>query len=67
MGCVVNGPGEASFADIGLCGGKQQAAIFKQGKLIKTVMEKEVLPSFIKEIETVLIEKGYKKEIRNIQ
>jgi len=67
MGCVVNGPGEASFADIGLCGGKQQAAIFKKGKLIKAAGEKEALPIFIEEIKKLLIEKGYEKEIKNIQ
>ncbi len=59
MGCVVNGPGEASFADIGICGGKNQAAIFKQGKVIKVVQEKNALPVFIEEIKKVLIEKGY--------
>jgi (E)-4-hydroxy-3-methylbut-2-enyl-diphosphate synthase len=67
MGCVVNGPGEASFADIGLCGGKRQAAIFKQGKLIKTITEKEALPIFIEEIKEVLKEKGYEEDIKNIQ
>jgi (E)-4-hydroxy-3-methylbut-2-enyl-diphosphate synthase len=66
MGCVVNGPGEASFADIGLCGGKQQAAIFRKGKLIKTVEEKEALPVFIEEFKKILKEKGYEKEIKNI-
>ena len=66
MGCVVNGPGEASFADIGLCGGKQQGAIFKKGKLIKTVGEKEILPIFIGEIKQLLREKGYEEEIKNI-
>jgi (E)-4-hydroxy-3-methylbut-2-enyl-diphosphate synthase len=66
MGCVVNGPGEASFADIGLCGGKQQAAIFMKGKLIKVIGEKEALPIFIEEIKKLLIEKGYEKEIKNI-
>jgi (E)-4-hydroxy-3-methylbut-2-enyl-diphosphate synthase len=66
MGCVVNGPGEASFADIGLCGGKQQAAIFMKGKLIKVVGEKEALPIFIEEIKKLLKEKGYEKEIKNI-
>jgi len=67
MGCVVNGPGEASFADIGLCGGKNQAAIFKKEKLIKVIQEKDALNYFIEEIKKVLIEKGYKKEIKNIQ
>src|SRR3990167_2057668 len=66
MGCVVNGPGEASFADIGVCGGKNQGAIFKKGKLLNTYQEKELLPAFIAEIKTVLIEKGYKKEISKI-
>ena len=63
MGCVVNGPGEASFADIGICGGRNQGAIFKRGKLVKTYQEAELLPAFIEEIKAVLVEKGYKKEI----
>lgn len=67
MGCVVNGPGEASFADIGLCGGKKQAAIFKKGKLIKTMSEENALKDFIDEVKKVLIEKGYKDQIRNIK
>ncbi len=67
MGCVVNGPGEASFADIGLCGGKKQAAIFKKGKLIKTMSEENALKDFIDEIKKVLIEKGYKDQIKNIK
>ncbi len=66
MGCVVNGPGEASFADIGVCGGRNQAAIFKKDRLIKTVTEKKALFVFIEEIKKLLIEKGYQKEIRNI-
>ena len=67
MGCVVNGPGEASFADIGLCGGKKQAAIFKKGKLIKTMSEENALKDFIDEVKKVLIEKGYKEQIKNIK
>ncbi len=63
MGCVVNGPGEASFADIGICGGKNQAVIFKKGKIVKVVQEKEALPVFIGEIKKVLIEKGYSDKI----
>ena len=66
MGCVVNGPGEASFADIGVCGGKGQGAIFKKGKLVKTLKEEELLPVFIDEIKKVLIEKGYKNEINKL-
>lgn len=63
MGCVVNGPGEASFADIGVCGGRNQGAIFKKGKLVKTLREEELLPVFVEEIKKVLVEKGYKGEI----
>ena len=66
MGCVVNGPGEASFADIGICGGKGRIIIFKQGKPIKVVPEKQSLDVFIKEIKKVLAEKGYGKEIKKI-
>lgn len=58
MGCVVNGPGEASFADIGICGGKKQAVIFKKGKIVKVVQEKNALPVFIEEIKKVLVEKN---------
>lgn len=67
MGCVVNGPGEANFADIGICGGKNQAVIFKQGKVIRVVQEKNALPIFIEEIKKVLIEKDYSNEIKNIK
>jgi len=66
MGCVVNGPGEASFADIGLCGGRQQAAIIRHGKIIKTIKENEALPIFIEEIKKILQEKGYSQEIKKI-
>lgn len=67
MGCVVNGPGEASFADIGLCGGKKQAAIFKKGKLIATTNENDLIPVFISEIKKLLTEKGFEREIGNIK
>ncbi len=67
MGCVVNGPGEASFADIGLCGGKKQAVIFKKGIIMRTIQEKDALSFFIEEIKKVLLEKGYKKDIDKIK
>src|SRR3989344_595264 len=66
MGCVVNGPGEASFADIGVCGGRNQGAIFKKGKLVRTLREEELFPVFIDEIKKVLVEKGYKSEINKL-
>ncbi|HBG81587.1 TPA: 4-hydroxy-3-methylbut-2-en-1-yl diphosphate synthase [candidate division CPR2 bacterium] len=51
MGCVVNGPGEAKEADVGVAGGKGAGVIFKKGKVLKTVSEAELLPELLKEIE----------------
>ena len=58
MGCVVNGPGEAKEADIGVAGGKGTGIIFKKGKLFKKVAEKDLLPVFLGELEEMLDEKG---------
>ncbi len=51
MGCVVNGPGEAREADIGVAGGKKMGAIFVKGKVIKSVSEDRILPELLKEIK----------------
>ena len=53
MGCIVNGPGEAKEADIGIAGGVGKAAIFKKGKIIKTVNEKDIIDELIKEINNL--------------
>ena len=50
MGCVVNGPGEAKNADIGIAGGNKQAVLFKQGKIVKTIPENEIISCLKKEI-----------------
>ncbi len=50
MGCVVNGPGEAREADIGIAGGKGEGLIFKKGEIIKKVKEKELLSALLEEI-----------------
>ena len=50
MGCVVNGPGEAKNADIGIAGGKGVFVIFKKDKIIKKVSEDEVYEALIEEI-----------------
>ncbi len=47
MGCAVNGPGEASQADIGIAGGKGVGLIFKKGEIIKKVSEDELLDELI--------------------
>ncbi len=51
MGCVVNGPGEAKEADIGVAGGRGVGIIFKKGELFKTVSEQELLPVFMAELK----------------
>ena len=51
MGCIVNGPGEAKEADIGIAGGKGEGIIFRKGEIIKKVKEEELVEELMKEIE----------------
>jgi (E)-4-hydroxy-3-methylbut-2-enyl-diphosphate synthase len=51
MGCVVNGPGEAREADIGIAGGKGEGLIFKKGEIIKKVPENQLIDALMAEIE----------------
>ena len=51
MGCVVNGPGEAREADIGIAGGNGMGMIFKKGLIIKKVKEEELVSALLAEIE----------------
>lgn len=53
MGCVVNGPGEARDADIGIAGGNGQGIVFRKGEIIKTVHEAELLPTLLEEINRI--------------
>jgi (E)-4-hydroxy-3-methylbut-2-enyl-diphosphate synthase len=53
MGCVVNGPGEAREADIGIAGGNGEGLIFKKGKIIKKVKEEELVDELIELIKTM--------------
>jgi (E)-4-hydroxy-3-methylbut-2-enyl-diphosphate synthase len=53
MGCIVNGPGEAQDADIGVACGKGKAVLFKKGQQIRTVEEKDILSQLISEIEGI--------------
>ena len=50
MGCVVNGPGEAKQADIGIAGGKNSWVLFKKGQIIKKISEEEAYETLIGEI-----------------
>ncbi len=51
MGCVVNGPGEASEADIGIAGGDGKAVLFKKGEMLYTVDESKALDALLNEID----------------
>jgi (E)-4-hydroxy-3-methylbut-2-enyl-diphosphate synthase len=55
MGCVVNGPGEAREADIGMAAGKRKGIIFKKGRVIKTVGERELVQTLLREIRELLL------------
>lgn len=50
MGCIVNGPGEAKDADIGIAGGDGCAVLFKHGEIIKKVAENEIIDVLLSEI-----------------
>lgn len=50
MGCVVNGPGEAREADVGIAGGVKEGLLFKKGKIIKKVKEEELVETLKQEI-----------------
>ncbi|MEG0387085.1 MAG: flavodoxin-dependent (E)-4-hydroxy-3-methylbut-2-enyl-diphosphate synthase, partial [Niameybacter sp.] len=54
MGCVVNGPGEAREADIGIAGGKGEGLIFKKGQIIRKVPEDVLIETFMQELEELL-------------
>ena len=57
MGCVVNGPGEAREADIGICGGRGEGLIIRKGEVLYKVPEDQLLPRLIGEIEAMTGEK----------
>jgi (E)-4-hydroxy-3-methylbut-2-enyl-diphosphate synthase len=51
LGCVVNGPGEAREADLGIAAGKGKGVIFKRGEMIRNVLEHEMVDALIEEID----------------
>ena len=57
MGCVVNGPGEAREADVGIAGGKGEGLVFRKGEILRKVPETELVSELFKEIDTLLVEK----------
>lgn len=59
MGCVVNGPGEARQADIGLAGGKGSFMLFRNGKILRKVKEEDAVEELIREIRAMLAERDH--------
>lgn len=53
MGCVVNGPGEAREADIGIAGGEGCAVLFKKGEVMRKIPEENILEELISEIKAI--------------
>ena len=51
IGCVVNGPGEAREADIGIAGGDGCAVLFKKGEILRKIPEQDILKELLAEID----------------
>ena len=58
MGCVVNGPGEARDADLGVASGNGKGQIFVKGEVIKTVPEDQIVETLIDEAHRIAEEQG---------
>lgn len=54
MGCVVNGPGEAKEADLGIAGGKDVGVLFKEGKIIAKLPQEKLLEALLAEVEKMV-------------
>ena len=57
MGCIVNGPGEAKDAHVGIAGGTGEGLLFKEGKIIKKLEEKDLVDAIVDEVEKLIDEK----------
>lgn len=57
MGCVVNGPGEAARADLGIAGGKEAGLIFRNGEILRKEKQARLLPAFAEELAQLIREK----------
>jgi (E)-4-hydroxy-3-methylbut-2-enyl-diphosphate synthase len=57
MGCAVNGPGEASYADVGIAGGKGFGLLFRGGRIVGRVREQDLVDALVREVENILLEK----------
>ena len=57
MGCVVNGPGEAREADVGIAGGVGEGLVFKKGQILRKVPEDQLITALFAEIQNILNER----------
>ncbi len=56
MGCVVNGPGEAREADLGIAGGKHKGHLFIRGKIVRVVKEQDMIEELLSEAKKLMEE-----------
>jgi (E)-4-hydroxy-3-methylbut-2-enyl-diphosphate synthase len=56
MGCVVNGPGEAKHADLGIAAGKHRGHLFIQGQIVRVVKEDEMVDALVDEAKKIIAE-----------
>jgi len=66
MGCVVNGPGEAAEADIGIAGGRHMGLLFKKGQVVRKVREEELVDALMDEIYAMLKERSENESWKRI-
>lgn len=59
MGCVVNGPGEARGADVGIAGGNGEGLIFRKGEIVRKVPEADLVNELFQEIDPILEERKH--------
>jgi len=64
LGCIVNGPGEAREADLGIAAGKGKGVIFKRGEIVRHVLEKDMVNALIEEIDAWEIEEAAKGTLK---
>jgi len=62
MGCVVNGPGEAAEADVGITGGNGVGIVFRKGKVVGKVKEEGLFNALFEEIDKIIAEKEGEKK-----
>lgn len=64
LGCIVNGPGEAREADIGIAAGKGKGVIFRRGEIVRHVLESEMVDALIEEVDNWEKEEAEKEGVR---